>query len=242
MWGRWTRSRYRSRWSWAGCIPHWKFSNGDISMEMAIENLLWYGYLRVIGLEFARITKIVYARENSKFFSIPRAFWISLLSIIRRISTSRSPQLGGALGAQSLWHLYLDEKRKTKHMWEEVWENLRNGSEKERLSTSNRIQTGNEIMLWRMSCIASCNLLLPYLQWRHAFPRNTCFLQTSQKENLKTRVLSNLENKIFRSLYLVRIFSLQIAFRTCMKKSARANAAAREREREEYTFDQVDWY
>lgn len=34
---------------------------------------------------------------------------------------------------------------------------------------------------------------IPYLQCRQAFPRRICFLQTSQKENLKTRVLSNLE-------------------------------------------------
>ena len=42
---------------------------------------------------------------------------------------------------------------------------------------------------WQVSCRAS------YLQWRHAFPRSTCFLQTSQEENLNTRVLSNLEEQ-----------------------------------------------
>jgi hypothetical protein len=74
---------------------------------------------------------------------------------------------------------------------------------------------------------------LPYLQWRHAFPRNTCFLQTSQKENLNTRVLSNLENKIFLSPSFFLFYSLHWEKRRCSSRE-------REREKKMYFLNKIE--
>jgi Cft2 family RNA processing exonuclease len=114
---------------------------------------------------------------------LPSAFWISVLSIARLNFTSLNPQLGGAFGTHSLWHLYLGEKNHieiSKFFFQE----------------KKTIQSGMK-SCFEISFGGICKLhsLLPYLQCRHAFPRNTCLLQTSQKENLNTRVLSNLENE-----------------------------------------------
>ncbi len=73
--------------------------------------------------------------------------------------------------------------------------------------------------------------LLPYLQWRHAFPRNTCLLQTSQKENLNTRVLSNLENKMFRFFFYLICYSSHWEKRICSNG---------EREREMCSLNKIE--
>jgi hypothetical protein len=43
---------------------------------------------------------------------LPRAFWISVLSITRLSFPSLKPQLDGAYWTHSLWHLYLVKENK----------------------------------------------------------------------------------------------------------------------------------